>query len=220
MNVELENRIRRTLRAVAGAPAPRPDIEHPSSTVAAARAMGRSTRLAYFAVAASLFAVVVGGAVLLARHQRPATPASTTEQFEITSVDTAVRPGAELVVTGRGCPPRGSLDTSDDPLFLRLTPPTGGNHLGPLVADGRVDVFTTQMYVAGEADTRMVPAEDGTFHAVIPVPVDAVPGSGYTVHAICTTLIRAGDGPDGMDPSSKEASITSAGGITVESTSR
>jgi hypothetical protein len=157
-------------------------------------------------VAAMFLPVGLAGA-----QQTPVAP------FVIDSFSVTRHAGESFTVTGSGCPSTGTLPTSQA-LVLRLTPPTGGNALGASLIDGQVQLTSTTAAIQGEATVLVTPNADGTFNALIVIPSDAPPGSGYTVRGLCTTVLEAGPLPSGFSQASVDASAAQAGTLDVVAT--
>ena len=117
---------------------------------------------------------------------------------------------------GSGCPQAGSIP-ADGALFLRLTPPgaSAGNAWGADYFSRKVVVFSSKAYKVGESDVTVVPQDNGRFVASIRVPDDAPAGEGYTVRAICTTVLALDPNTGRFTPSSGSASQAQAGYLDV-----
>jgi hypothetical protein len=133
--------------------------------------------------------------------------------FTIDPFSAEAEPGGSVAVSGSGCPPAGAFAEATG-VVLYLTPPSGGNAFGANAQDGELVIVSTAAYVAGESSTSAVPDADGTFDAVLAVPLDA-PDGAYTVRGLCTTLLEPDDSPNGVSPASVERASTEQGTLQV-----
>jgi hypothetical protein len=145
----------------------------------------------------------------------PAAAHGGASTFVLDDFSLEREPGDSFVVTGAGCPPSGPFPTSAAVRFL-LTPPMGGNGWYPGIVDGSAGVYMSQAYIAGESYAETQPAPDGSFTISITVPPDAPIGDGYTVRAMCLTLLEPRvDDPDDFTAESAETAMTEAGVLGV-----
>jgi hypothetical protein len=178
------------------------------------------SRWVWAAVAAVLAIACIGGLTLFVRPDRTEPTRATTTStigFVLDPLPEQGSPGSTMTVTGGGCPATSEHVIGNQPVLLVLTPPNGGNDFGPTRLGDEVDAGMNQMYVPGESEAQATPQADGTFSSVLPIPEDAPLGGPYTVRALCLTLVRVSDAPDGLDPVSVNDAQAVAGALTVTS---
>ncbi len=140
----------------------------------------------------------------------------STGPFTLEPLPATAARGAAFTVHGSGCAPTGAYP-ADHPVYLYLTPPTGGNSIGPGLINGNAGVFMTLIGIDGEVEAHAMPDTNGSFTASIPVPDNAPIAPGYTVRAICLTgLVGDAAGPGGITQASYDAAFATVGTLEVQ----
>jgi len=164
--------------------------------------------------ASAVTALILGTIVTLAVAGRAS--GQTVGPFALDPLPIAAARGTTFEVTGSGCSPTGAFPT-DHPVHLYLTPPSGGNSIGPGLLNGQVAVFMTSVGIAGEVEAFVTPGADGSFTAAITVPDNAQIANGYSVRGLCLTgLVADESGPAGFTQASYDVAFAMAGTLEVQ----